>query len=234
MGLAGKIIIAHRGASRMAHENTLDAFRKAIAVGADAVELDVRKTRDNTLVVFHNSKIAGRSIGKLSFAELNAISKAQGFAVPTLDQVLELVAGKVFTQIELKEKYYETDVIKTALAFLKPENFAAISFNADSLQRIKKTHSKITTGLILGSGLKRLFQRIYFYLFTNKILSYANFVALDFRLYEKGFAKYIPANVPLTLWTVDSAGDVQKFLQDSRVSGIATNVPEKAMGLKFK
>src|SRR5690606_32215522 len=65
------LIIAHRGASRAAPENTVAAFRRAVEMGADAIELDVRRTGDDRLVVHHDPSIAdGRAIRELSAGEL--------------------------------------------------------------------------------------------------------------------------------------------------------------------
>lgn len=87
-------VFAHRGAHLVERENTLGAFREAIRLGVDGVELDVRRTRDGVFVVHHNS-----SVGQLVIAETNA-SQLPSF-VPTLDEAMEALRG-VTVNVELK------------------------------------------------------------------------------------------------------------------------------------
>jgi glycerophosphoryl diester phosphodiesterase len=95
-------VIAHRGASRLAPENTVEAFQRAVAVGADAVELDVRRTADGVLVVHHDARVADRRvIGETLFRDL------PGY-VPTLGDALDACAG-AWVDIEIKNDEREPD-----------------------------------------------------------------------------------------------------------------------------
>jgi glycerophosphoryl diester phosphodiesterase len=108
------IIVAHRGSSGAAPENTLAAFSMAIAEGADMIELDVRMTRDFFLVVLHDQEINRTSNGEgkvweYSLQELRAFdagiwcgSKFKGERIPTLRQVMELLPPRVDLNIEMK------------------------------------------------------------------------------------------------------------------------------------
>ena len=73
--MPNKLIIAHRGAPKLARENTLMAFQKAIDLGADIIELDVRQTKDGELAVFHDQDIGGKKISGLTFAEVNRVAE---------------------------------------------------------------------------------------------------------------------------------------------------------------
>jgi glycerophosphoryl diester phosphodiesterase len=108
------IIVAHRGSSAHAPENTLAAFRRAVSDGADAVEFDVRMTRDGEIVVIHDSHLrrtaggAGR-VERRSAAELRRLSAGAWFGasfsaerIPTLDEVLEMLPRSIGLNIELK------------------------------------------------------------------------------------------------------------------------------------
>ena len=75
--MAKKLIIAHRGASAYAPENTLGAFKAAIEMGADMIEFDVRKTKDNVLVLNHNPTHFAQGIAKLTRQELMDLSESQ-------------------------------------------------------------------------------------------------------------------------------------------------------------
>jgi len=95
-------IIAHRGASRERPENTLAAFRRAADLGADAVELDVHRAADGTIVVHHDPLLAdGRAITRVTGAQLAPL-RVRGEPIPTLQAVLAGVGDALVVYCELK------------------------------------------------------------------------------------------------------------------------------------
>ncbi len=111
--------IAHRGAKREFPENTLPAFLRALERGADAVELDVHRTRDGLVVVHHDPVLgvyaeplglAGKEISALSSAELTPVEIAPGVAIPSLADVLDLVGSRMTVFVELKGAGIAADV----------------------------------------------------------------------------------------------------------------------------
>src|SRR5207248_7161667 len=106
-GLPDVRVIAHRGASARAPENTLSAFRLALTEGADGVELDARLTADNTVVVMHDDDVSRVSSGKgriseMSFEQLRSVLVGGSERVPLLSEVLDLVGGLVGVVVEIK------------------------------------------------------------------------------------------------------------------------------------
>jgi glycerophosphoryl diester phosphodiesterase len=104
--VAKPLVIAHRGASAEAPENTLAAFRRALALKVDGIELDVQATRDGVPVVFHDEglrRLTGRigRLGKKTWPELAALRVAQTEPIPNLAQVLALVRGRATVHREL-------------------------------------------------------------------------------------------------------------------------------------
>lgn len=101
------LIIAHRGASAEQPENTLAAFRGALALEVDGIELDVRVTRDGVPVVFHDHQLrrltgtAGRLAGK-TWMDLRTLRVRGRESIPRLVDVLRLTRGLAVVQIELK------------------------------------------------------------------------------------------------------------------------------------
>jgi glycerophosphoryl diester phosphodiesterase len=104
-------IIAHRGANREKPENTLAAFQRALDLGADGVELDVHCTTDGEVVVHHDAvpraapaepSLVGRPIAALTTAELATFRLADGAAIPTLDDVAQLLRARAALYCELK------------------------------------------------------------------------------------------------------------------------------------
>lgn len=105
--VANPLIIAHRGASTERPENTLAAFRRALALDVDGIELDVHVTRDGVPVVFHDPTLrrmtgaAGRISGK-TWTDLRALRIRDTEPVPRLVDVLRLTRGLAVVQIEMK------------------------------------------------------------------------------------------------------------------------------------
>ncbi len=108
--------VGHRGARAYAPENTLASFKKAIEIGVDAVELDVRKTKDNQLVVIHDADVKRTTDGEglvseLTLAQIKSFSAEGGEKIPTLDEALDFLDKKVKVLIELKEAGIEEQVL---------------------------------------------------------------------------------------------------------------------------
>lgn len=115
-------IIAHRGASRERPENTLAAFRRAVELGADAAELDVHRTADGVLVVFHDPLIPGLGpITVLSAAQVTG-HLVRGEPVPTLQSVFDAVGAQLRIYVELKGE----DTVRGALAVIHGNARAAV------------------------------------------------------------------------------------------------------------
>ncbi|PYS68101.1 MAG: hypothetical protein DMF69_21185, partial [Acidobacteria bacterium] len=122
------LIIGHRGASRFAPENTLAAFRLALAVGADGVEFDVRLTRDGVPIIIHDdnlkrtgvtpSRVADLSVAELQEIDVGTWFRIEGFAterVPTLEQLFELFSPTdSLLYLEMKSEPSERDRLAQA------------------------------------------------------------------------------------------------------------------------
>ncbi len=111
----GIAVIAHRGGALVGPENTLAVFRKAIALGCDYVEIDVRQTRDGRFVVIHDSTVdrttnGSGEVARMSFAELRRLDAGCKFApeykgqkVPSLEETLNLCRGKANIYLDHKD-----------------------------------------------------------------------------------------------------------------------------------
>lgn len=97
-------VIAHRGANQEAPENSLDAFRIAVELGADGIELDIQLTADGVPVVLHDPAMpvtAGQPTIPVRFLSLVQVRKRG--VIPTLDEAIELVAGRCRLYVEIKD-----------------------------------------------------------------------------------------------------------------------------------
>ena len=131
--------IGHRGARAYEPENTLRSFQRAIELGVDAVELDVRKTKDNKLVVIHNVNVNKTTNGKgsvnqLTLAEIKKFVTEKDDKIPTLEEALDLIKKKIRVLIELKETGIEKKVLELIRQRGLMENVIIISFNEDILR----------------------------------------------------------------------------------------------------
>jgi glycerophosphoryl diester phosphodiesterase len=111
------LVIAHRGASWERPENTLEAFERAIEVGADFIELDVHAAADGTLVVTHDAPRRG--------------------PYPTLAEVVAATAGRIGLMVELKTpyRYRRHDVVRRTVELL-PDDAFVLSFESRALRQV--------------------------------------------------------------------------------------------------
>ncbi len=146
-------VLAHRGASGHCQENSLAAFREAIRLGADGVELDVHGTADGALVVHHDANIPG--LGPIPAQELKAIRGvrlAGGELVPTLAEALE-VLGSLEVWVELKSLPSSAD--EALLAALEqgpaPERYGVHGFDHRIVARLGAKRPALRRGILSAS-----------------------------------------------------------------------------------
>lgn len=144
--------ISHRGAHDSLPENSIPAFRKALELGADAIELDVHATSDGVVVVHHDPTVRrGRgptraTIADLTSSELRKIVLADGIGIPTLKDVLEAVGEGPRVYVEIKGKDIEPLVVRCIRE--SPANCAVHSFDHRIVQSVKKIFPAIRTGVL--------------------------------------------------------------------------------------
>jgi glycerophosphoryl diester phosphodiesterase len=130
------LIVAHRGASARAHENSIEAFRLAVALGADGVELDVHATRDHRLLVHHDPGLPGRGpIAGLELAEAQSARLPNGEPPPRLEEALEVLAGReVFIEVKAMPPAAEVALLTAITA--SPARCAVHSFDHALVSRL--------------------------------------------------------------------------------------------------
>ena len=145
-------VIAHRGASEDERENTLPAFERAIEVGADFVEFDVQAASDGGLVVFHDLTLdrltpASGPLRRRPLAELRELG------IPTLEEVLELTAGRIGVMAELKSPWLfrRHDFVARA-ARLLPDDGVVVSFSRTAIREARRSRPALRTVQHVGYG----------------------------------------------------------------------------------
>jgi glycerophosphoryl diester phosphodiesterase len=155
-------IYAHRGASGEAPGNSLLAFRLAREEGADGVELDVRRTRDGHIVVFHDRDATLPSgkrarISRLTLAELQQIDLGGGQRIPTLSQVFDVIGPDLLVNIEIKAEGLRTrglekEVVRIVRARGASRRVVFSSFNPFSVRRLARYAPDIQRGILVVPG----------------------------------------------------------------------------------
>ncbi len=170
------IIFAHRGASAFAPENTLASFELAVEHGADAIELDVKLSADQQVVVIHDQTVNRTTNGKgrvnqLTLDELKKLDAGaffspeyKGETIPTLSEVIEKIAGRLYINIELTNYATPFDnltqkVAEIVLSHHQEENILFSSFNLITLTKIKRLLPQVPAALLALPGIPGAFAR---------------------------------------------------------------------------
>ena len=216
--------IGHRGARAYAPENTLASFKKALEIGVDAVELDVRKTKDDQLVVIHDADVKRTTNGEGLVSELS-LSQIKGFSsegekIPTLEETLVFLDKKVKVFIELKEAGYEEQVLELICKYALEKNIVIVSFLEEALKKVRELNGKVETGLIYAKHRNPLKAAVD--LKANYLLSLYRFThtANVEKAHQKG--------LKIIVWTINDPLEVAEYVEKG-VDGIASDKPDILM-----
>jgi len=219
-----KLVIAHRGVSDLARENTLEAFQKAIDLRADMIEFDVRRTQDRHYVIHHDPRIAGKPLNEMTLREVREIARSLDFHVPELEEVLALTRGKIGLDIELKEEGYEREIIRLAGRSLAEGDFIVSSFHAGCLARVKQCRAGVRTGLIFkdaGALTKAILEGDTDWLLPARNLAEGKLLESMSRSGKK-----------IAVWTVNETKQMRRLLEDDRIEGIITDRTDAALAVR--
>jgi len=232
------LIIAHRGASSLARENTIESFKKAIEIGVDMIEFDVRRTTDQALIVHHDELVEGKPVRELTYDEVSKMTIRHGFSIPTFEEVLKHTSGKIKLDVEIKEEGYEKELVALLCRYFKKDQFVITSFYDPCIKRIKEYHPDIKTGLILGISKPEhpVRTRISEFFPARRCReAKADFLVPHWRLLWFGFLDRTRRdNKPVFVWTVNEQEKIWKMLHDERIDAIITDRPDLALSLRKK
>ena len=233
-------IWAHRGANEYAPENTMEAFKKAVSLGADGVELDIHQTRDREIVVIHDELLERTSTGKgfvkdYSLEELRRFDFAKGtrfegkahYAIPTMREVFELLEPTdLAINIELKTNVFryrgiERRILQMADEFGMRERVWYSSFNHLSVEKIHLLDPEAKVGFLYADA------------FTGMPV-YARNLGLNalhpaFRnlLSPRFMEDCRNNNIAVNIWTIDRPEQMRACFR-AGVHAIITNYPDRA------
>ena len=216
------VLIGHRGASAYEPENTIRSFMKAIEMGVDAVEMDVRLTKDGIPIVIHDEDLK-RVCGvdaKVRDLTLEEVKKYKVFGsepIPTLEEALNAIDSRVGVLIELKEVGIESKVLEIVDKLGLKENVLIISFYLEALEKVRQLDSSIDVGFITARTpipIREL-EKLKVFAVLPKFSIVTPMLVKE--LHAKRFRIYV--------WTVNDVATAIRMINYG-VDGIATDKPD--------
>ena len=212
-------IIAHRGASFLEPENTLRAVKKAIKMGANFVEVDVRMSKDNELVIMHDPDVDRTANGNgfvkdYTLQELKKLDAGQEETIPTLDEIISCVKDRIGLVIEIKEPGTEVKVLEK-INENNLENVMLTSFYHKSIKNARKINPSVDAGIIFSCQPVNV----------NQMASSAcaNVIFPGYKYLDEELIEQAHENgISVYPWTVDDEGMFEKLVEMG-VDGIVTN-----------
>ncbi|MGY5873106.1 MAG: glycerophosphodiester phosphodiesterase family protein [Candidatus Thorarchaeota archaeon] len=224
--MTSQIVVAHRGASGLAPENTLAAHRIALETGAHMTEIDVQETADGELVCIHDYDVNRTTnghgkIAELTYREIRELDAGEGEKIPSLTEVIDFVRGKMKINIELKV----TDVEKRVLSLVKErkmiQDVTISSFLHGTLVSMRNLDASITTAVLVSK-------------IREDMISYvqeieANALNPDYKTISSHLVEDAHSNdVQVFPWTVNDSTQIRNLYKIG-VDGIITDFPDIAI-----
>jgi len=212
--------VGHRGARAYEIENTLESFKKAIKLGANAIELDVRQSKDRKLVVIHDDnlkKVFGKDI-LVSQVTLKDLKQLTENKIPTLEEALEFIDREVEKiLVQLKEVGYEKKVLEVVKKEKLKDRAVIISFHEEALINVRKLDKTIETGLVYAK-------------YKNPVdtalkLNAQYLVPLYRFTHTKNVEDAHKKNLKIIVWTINTKQEVKGYIAKG-VDGIASDKPD--------
>lgn len=233
------LIIAHRGASGLAPENTLAAFERSVEEGADGIELDVHLTQDGELVVIHDDTLDRTTNGtgyihEKSVDEIKTYDAGSWFdpkyaseRIPLLQEVIDILPDKMLLNVEIKNFPTVYDGIEEKLveALEKNDrihNTVVSSFDHESVRKVKQLAPDLKIGLIYSVN----FADTLAYLETFKAEKVYSLHPSHKVIYNRDIQPLLDAGLQVYPYTVNDETKAQ-HLHEKGVSGLITNYPSK-------
>jgi glycerophosphoryl diester phosphodiesterase len=214
-------VIAHRGASGYEYENSRAAFRRAVMLDADGVELDVHATRDGAIVVHHDAEIPGFGpIALLSRAEARQVRIRNGEPLPLLSEILDLVGDRdVYVEIKSLPETHDEELLAVLDRGPAPARYSLHSFDHRIIRRLGSCRPEARRGILLSAYLADPVAAMRGVGATTLWQEWQQ-VDRDLvtRVHEAGFT--------IIAWTVNEIGDLERMARLG-VDGLCGNYPDR-------
>ena len=222
------LVTAHAACRGHAPENTLAGVRAALELGADAIEVDVRCTRDGMPVLLHDATVdrttdGSGEIAALSLRQARRLDAGEGERIPTLREVLEAVAGRALLVLEVKPADIEDEVLAVVRRAKALDWCAVHSFLPQVVERFRKLEPRMPCSLLTSGA---------------QVLDWGQLFAFALSLGAQGVAVHHAVVTPelvrcahlrelsVSTWTVNRRADVRR-VADAGVDAITSDYPDR-------
>ena len=217
------ILTGHRGAAKLEPENTLLSIQKAIDLGVDQIEIDVHLTRDQHLVVIHDVTVdrttdGDGAIADFTLAEVKQLDAGKGERIPTLQEVIDLVRGKVILQIELKGPGTAEPVIETVKQNSLENGVLLTSFVHDRLREARQLNPNLRLGALWATPPPDACEQA---IDMGAEAIHIQHLNIDADLVQKAHAH----GLQIRAWNPDTVEEIQRAM-DLGVDAIGSNRPD--------
>jgi len=236
------LVIAHRGFSGRAPENTVAAISEAIAIGADMAEIDVTLTADNRVVVIHDETLqrttnGSGNVAEHDFDEIRSLDAGSWFApqfagekVPTLGEVLDLVKGQILLNVEIKTEAVDRGISDKVAVAIKERGMTdqviVSSFSPTALEQMHAVVPEIRTAVLYNKELQRGQDPVE----IVRGLGASAFNIRGSRLKAKMLRSCRKHGIPVAVYTVDKTKKMKRWVKKG-VDAIFTNHPDRLLEL---
>ena len=231
-------IVAHRGFSSIAPENTLIAFQKAIECGADYFELDIQKTKDDSIVVIHDASVDRTTsnnmkgvIAEMTYSDLTAVKvgyhkkfmdKYKNEKIPTLRETLELAKNNIKVCIEIKVYGAEKEVVNIVNDLGVSDDVIIFSFHYPVIAKIRQLDKHIPTLFLIDNADEMTID------YAKVIESNAIGVGSGTIVTKEFLEIAHDHGIEVWKWTVNDEDEMQQLI-DVGIDGLITDYPDKAL-----
>jgi glycerophosphoryl diester phosphodiesterase len=231
-------VSAHRGGGETARSGTYEAYRSALAAGAEYVEFDVRRALDGTLVAFHHARPGwGRAVAAVSYARLCELA---GYEVPRVAELMQLLAGRAVGHLDLKETSCADVIVRHAVEALGPAGVLVTTEEGAVAAALKRRFPAVPVGLTIGGDVaetaaftaRRLRERGLARL-DRVMASRADVAVVHHRLARTGvLAECRQRGIKTMVWTVNGDQALTGWLASPCVDVVVTDRPARALALR--
>jgi glycerophosphoryl diester phosphodiesterase len=212
--------IGHRGAKAYQAENTMESFKKGIQLGANAIEMDVRRSKDGKLVIIHDEnlkRVFGKDI-RVDEATLHELKQLTENKILTLEEALKFIDRKVEKiLVELKEVGYEGRVLEVIKEEGLSDRVIIASFHESALADVRKADARIATGFIYSRSKNPL---------DAALKLNANFLIPFYRFtHTRDISEAHKHNLKVIVWTINTKQEAEEYIAKG-VDGIASDKPD--------
>ena len=217
------ILTGHRGAAKLEPENTLLSIQKAIDLGVDQIEIDVHLTRDEHLVVIHDTTVDRTTDGQgaiadFTLAEAKQLDAGKGEHIPTLQEVIDLVRGKVILQIELKGPNTAEPVVRAVEHNGMENEVLLTSFVHERLRETRELNPNLRLGALWADPPPDACEQA---IDMGAEAIHIQHLNIDAELVDKAHAH----GLMIRAWNPDTVEEIQRAV-DLGVDAIGSNRPD--------